>query len=97
MMPLLLAAAAVVTYLARASALVLLPAPRGRGRNVISRVPAPLFGALAASALLGDGSRGVALPSVAAAGAALAVAPRRSLALVLAVGLGTSAVTAVLL
>jgi branched-subunit amino acid transport protein len=78
---------AIVTYLSRAAAVVLLPAAQGVLLQYVSRLPAPLFAGLAVFTLLGEG---VALPepaALAAAIAALLVTPRRSLGLTLAAGI----------
>jgi len=78
---------AMVTYLSRAAAVVLLPAARGILLQYVSRLPAPLFAGLAVFTLLGER---VAVPepaTLAAAIAALLVTPKRSLGLTLAAGI----------
>jgi hypothetical protein len=82
----LVAAAAVVTYGSRAAAIVFLPPPTGKMLTFIERLPAPLFAGLAVFALVGDAAWPEP-PALCAAAAALAVAPRRSLAVTLAAGL----------
>lgn len=78
---------AVITYMSRAGAVVLVPAARGRLLEFVSRIPAPLFAGLAVFALIGEEIE-VPEPAVmAAAGAALLVTPRRSLGLALAAGI----------
>ena len=86
--PLLIAAAA-ITIGSRVAALAILPPPRGSIAELVRRLPAPLFAALAALSLSGnDGS--VSLPAMlAAVGCAVAVALRwRSLLLILGAGAG---------
>ena len=80
-------AAAGLTYLSRLAAMVFLPPPRGWLADLVERLPAPLFAALAAVSLLGGGS-GMPPPAIlAAAAGALLVAPRRSLLVTLVTGL----------
>ena len=80
---------ALLTYLSRAAALVLLPRLPARWEAFLARVPAPLFAGFAASSLL-DASRDPApAETLAAVFVAVAVATRvRSLLVVLAAGLG---------
>lgn len=78
---------AIVTYLSRAAAVVLLPAAQGVLLQYVSRLPAPLFAGLAVFTFLGER---VAVPepaTLAAALAALLVTPKRSLGLTLAAGI----------
>jgi branched-subunit amino acid transport protein len=77
---------AVMTYGSRALALVAMPDLPERSRAILDRVPAPLFAALAAMSLFGDGNLVEARTLVATAGAVL-VSPTRSLLLVLIGGL----------
>lgn len=78
---------AVITYMSRAAAVVLLPAAKGELLAFVSRMPAPLFAGLAVFALIG-GDGGLPGPSsLAAAVAALLVSPKRSLGLTLAAGI----------
>jgi hypothetical protein len=70
--------AAVLTYASRAAAVVFLPPPTGRTAAFVARLPAPLFAGLAVFALVGDVPGWPDAPSLAAAGAAVAVAPFRS-------------------
>lgn len=83
----LIAVVALLTYLSRAGAMVLLPAARGPLLRFVSRVPAPLFAGLAVFALFGAELRVPEPSSLAAVIAALAVSPRRSLGLTLAAGI----------
>jgi branched-subunit amino acid transport protein len=77
---------AALTYGSRVAALVLLPAPSPRVRGVIDRMPAALFAALAAHALVVPGT-GLADPAtLAAAFGALLVSPLRSLPACLVAG-----------
>jgi branched-subunit amino acid transport protein len=74
---------AAVTYLSRAFALVLMPVPSDRVRQVLDRIPAPLFAALASIALVQSDGSFAQIPVLAAVGGALLVAPTRSLLVVL--------------
>jgi hypothetical protein len=81
----LVVAVALVTVGSRVAALAVLPAPSGRTADVIARLPAPLFAALAAVSLTGS-----AAPDPGVLGAALGAliaTPRRSLLLTLVAGL----------
>lgn len=93
---LIVLAAAGLTYVSRLAAMVFLPAPRGWLAEVVERLPAPLFAALAAVSLLDDGQGLPPPPILAAAAGALLVAPRRSLLLTLVAGLGAFAVVTLL-
>jgi branched-subunit amino acid transport protein len=77
---------AALTYASRALALVLMPDPPPRLRAVLDRIPAPLFGSLAAMSLVETGGLAPASTLCAAAGA-LAATPTRSMMWVLAGGL----------
>lgn len=92
----LVLAAAALTYVSRAVALAVLPAPRGRLHATIERVPAPLFAGLAVFSLLGSGLDRPSLPVLLAAVAALACTRTRSLAAILAAGM-TAYVTTLLI
>jgi uncharacterized membrane protein len=82
----LIIALALLTYVSRAAALVLLPRPSERFEAVLQRVPAPLFAGFAAMSLVTD-SRDVAPAETLAAVAAAVVASRsRSLLVILAAG-----------
>lgn len=83
MSPLVLAAIALMTYLSRAAAVVLLPRPGPRFETILSRIPAPIFASLATATLLGDGGAPVDGPTLAAAAGALLLSPARSLLLCL--------------
>jgi branched-subunit amino acid transport protein len=84
---LLLVVAAVITYGTRVAATALLPPPTGRVGILVERLPAPLFGALAAVALTGSASGPTDWPVLAAVTGALLVSRTRSLFAVLAAGL----------
>ena len=76
---------ALLTYGSRALALVLMPDPPARIQEVLDRIPAPLFAALAATSLIEDGA--LAEPStLSAALFALVASPTRSLLWVLVAG-----------
>lgn len=83
----LLIAAAAITIGSRVAALAVLPPPRGPVATLVRRLPAPLFAALAALSLSGDGS--APMPEMlVAVGCAIAVALRwRSLLPILGAGL----------
>ena len=83
MSPLLLITLALITYVSRAVAVVLLPRPSPRFETILSRVPAPIFASLATATLLGDGGGPVDGPTLAAAAGALLLSPARSLLLCL--------------
>jgi branched-subunit amino acid transport protein AzlD len=83
-------AAAVLTYLSRAAAVAILPASRGRLLSMIERLPAPLFAALAAYALVGTEVRWPDDPGITAAAlAAVLVSPTRSIPWILIAGTAT--------
>ena len=75
-LPLILIAAA-LTYGSRALSLAFLPEPPRRIRQILDRVPAPLFAGLAVTSLIEEG--GVPIEAWGAALGALAAAPARSL------------------
>lgn len=80
-------AVAVVTVASRIAATALLPAPRGRLAELVDRLPAPLFAALAMVSLTGS-DRGIADPApLLAVACALASARWRSLLLTVISGL----------
>lgn len=83
MSPLVLVVIALITYLSRAAAVVLLPRPSPRFETILSRIPAPIFASLATATLLGDGGAPVGGPTLAAAAGALLLSPARSLLLCL--------------
>ena len=83
MSPLVLVAIALMTYLSRAAAVVLLPRPSPRFETILSRIPAPIFASLATATLLDDGGALVGGPTLAAAAGALLLSPARSLLLCL--------------
>ena len=88
--------AAVLTYASRAAAVVFLPMPKGRILEFVSRLPAPLFAGLAVFTLVGQPASWPDSPSAAAAIAAVAVSPLRSVPLSLAAGLAAFSVAALL-
>ena len=92
----LIAVLAVLTYGSRAVALVVMPNPSPRVRAVLDRIPAPLFGALAAISLFEDGELASPDTVFAAIGALLAT-PTRSLLWVLVGGMAGYAVGAFLI
>jgi hypothetical protein len=81
----LVAAVAVITVGSRIVATAVLPPPDGATAEIVRRLPAPLFGALAALSLVGTDHHGA--PALVAAGAAVAVARRRSLLIVVLAGI----------
>ncbi len=78
---------AAMTYLSRAAAVVFLPAAKGDVLAFVTRIPAPLFAALAVFALVGDGESLPEPSMLVAVAAALLVSPKRSLGLTLAAGI----------
>lgn len=76
---LVLVSLAVITYVSRAVAVVLLPRPSPRFETILSRIPAPIFASLATATLLGDGGAPASVPTLAAAAGALVLTPARSL------------------
>ena len=83
----LLIAIGLVTYGSRAAALVFLPRPSARVEEVLARMPAPIFASLAVLSLIEADGGLAGGPVLLAALGALAVTPRRSLAVCLAGGL----------
>lgn len=83
----LILAIAIITYLSRAASIVLLPSSSPRLRQVLNRVPAPLFAGLAALSLTGGEGHVAALPTLTAITGALLLSPSRSLLRVLTSGL----------
>lgn len=84
----LIAVLALMTYASRAAALTALPPLPGRVRLVLDRMPPVLFAGLAAQSLVMPGGALVAHQILAAAAAAIVVAPLRSLPLCLLAGVG---------
>lgn len=78
-------AVAVITVGSRIIATAVLPPPNGATAEIVRRLPAPLFAAMAALSLVGSNHRGA--PVLVAAAAAVAVAGRRSLLVVVLAGL----------
>lgn len=91
---LLLVTAAAVTYASRVATTALLPAPEGRLGELINRLPAPLFGGLAAVALVDSANGPGDWPLLAAVAGALIASRARSLLLVLIAGLSAYGLTA---
>jgi hypothetical protein len=83
----LVAAVALVTVGSRVAATAVLPAPRGALSEVIDRLPAPLFAALAAVSLTGAEAGRSDPALLLAAGCALVSTPWRSLLLTVVAGL----------
>jgi hypothetical protein len=81
----IVAAVAVITVGSRIIATAVLPPPDGATAEIVRRLPAPLFAAMAALSLVGNNHPGA--PVLVAAAAAVAVAGRRSLLLVVLAGL----------
>lgn len=78
---------AIITVATRLAAVAFLPPPEGRLAQVVARLPAPLFGALAAYSLLGSGGE-VDVPMLVGVGCAVLATRSRSLLVVLAAGIG---------
>lgn len=89
---LLIALAAGLTFLSRATAVVLLPPAEGRILEFVNRLPAPLFAGLAMLSLVGEATALPEYSTIAAAIGALIATPRRSLGLTLAAGLAAFAI-----
>jgi hypothetical protein len=83
---LIVALVATITVGSRVLATTLLPAPRGAVSDIVRKLPAPLFAALAATGLVEGG--GPSVPSLLAVGAALLAAATRSMLLIVVAGLG---------
>ena len=83
MSALVLVAIALITYVSRAAAVVLLPRPGPRLETILSRIPAAIFASLATATLLADGGAPGSGPTLAAAAGALLLSPGRSLLLCL--------------
>lgn len=81
----LVAAVTVITVGSRIVATAVLPPPHGATAEIVRRLPAPLFAAMAALSLVGSDQRRT--PALVAAAAAVAVAGRRSLLVVVLAGL----------
>ena len=76
---------AALTYVSRAAALVLMPHPSDRMREILDRIPAPLFASLAVTSLIEGGI--ARPPTLLAAAMALVATPTRSLLWVLVGGI----------
>ena len=85
-----------MTYGSRALALVAMPEPSPGFREILDRVPAPLFAALAATSLFDDGQVVDERTLLATLGAVV-LAPTRSLLWVLVGGLGAYGLGALIL
>jgi hypothetical protein len=81
----LVATVAAITVGSRIIATAVLPLPDGAAAEIVRRLPAPLFAAMAALSLVGSNHPGP--PALVAAAAAVAVAARRSLLVVVLAGL----------
>lgn len=77
-----------ITFISRASSVVLLPQLPARARRVLDRMPAAIFAGLAAHSLVVPGGGLADIHTLAAAAGAVIVAPLRSLPLCLVAGLG---------
>lgn len=88
----LVAVAATVTVGSRVVALAVVPQPRGVLADIVARLPAPLFAALAAVSAIGS-DRAAGATTVASIGAALLVARSRSLLAIVVAGLTAFVVT----
>jgi branched-subunit amino acid transport protein len=82
----LIIALALLTYLSRAAALVLLPRPSERFEAVLRRVPAPLFAGFAAISLVTDSRVLAPMETLAAVVAAVVATRTKSLLIILAAG-----------
>jgi hypothetical protein len=82
----LIAALAILTFVSRAAALVLLPRPSPRLERLLMRVPGPLFAGFAAISLVTTTRDPADAETFAAVLAAVLAARSRSLLLVLAAG-----------
>jgi branched-subunit amino acid transport protein len=80
--------AAVITLGSRVAALALLPPPSGPVADLVQRLPAPLFAALAALSLTGSEAGACDPALLAAVGCALVATRWRSLLVTLAAGIG---------
>jgi hypothetical protein len=83
---LIVALVAMITVGSRVLATTLLPAPTGAVADIVRKLPAPLFAALAAIGLVE--ASGPSAPSLLAVGAALGAAATRSMLLIVVAGLG---------
>jgi branched-subunit amino acid transport protein len=83
----LIVALAMMTYASRVLALAYLPPLPARLDTILDRMPPALFAGLGAHALIGPAGSVADTPVLAAAAAALVVAPRRSLPICLVAGL----------
>jgi hypothetical protein len=81
----LITAVAAITVGSRIVATAVMPPPGGAIAEIVRRLPAPLFAAMAALSLVGSDHRGT--PALGAAAAAVAVSGRRSLLVVVLAGL----------
>jgi branched-subunit amino acid transport protein len=82
----LIIALALLTYLSRAAALVLLPRPSERFEAMLQRAPAPLFAGFAAISLVTDSRDAAPMETLAAVAAAVVATRTKSLLLILAAG-----------
>lgn len=76
-----------MTFTSRAVGLVLVPSTEGRLQTIFGRLPACLFAALAVVSLMNDAGSVQSGRSLVAAGAGLAVSPKRSLPLIFIAGI----------
>ncbi|HLT97033.1 MAG TPA: AzlD domain-containing protein [Acidimicrobiia bacterium] len=78
---------AAITYISRVAAMALLPPPAGRTAEVVDRLPAPLFAALAAYTVMSAETGPTDPALLGAAACALLTFRRRSMLVTLAAGL----------
>jgi branched-subunit amino acid transport protein len=76
-----------ITYASRAAGLALLPRARGRLEEILERLPAPIFAALAVVALVDDSGALISVRALVAVGFALVATPTRSLPVIFGAGL----------
>jgi branched-subunit amino acid transport protein len=76
----------VITYASRAAALVLLPSLPERVRDILDRMPTPIFAGLAVHSIVTAGGTLVDAPTLAGAAAAVLAAPLRSFPVCLLAG-----------
>jgi branched-subunit amino acid transport protein len=92
----LLVAVAAITVVSRIAALAVLPPPRGAVADMVQRLPAPLFAALAALSLAGSDGGVTNPPLIAAVCCALVSTRWSSLLITLLAGLGGFAVASLI-
>jgi branched-subunit amino acid transport protein len=83
----LIVALGAITYASRAAGLAFMPRAQGRLHEILERLPAPLFAALAVVALVDDSGGLISVRSLVAAAFALVATPTRSLPVIFGAGL----------